>query len=126
MVIRELRGEDFEVIDSVWRESRHAEHFGLPSLHNNITSAVVEDEKGFIGFGIVKIYAEAVAVLDLSKPKIDRLNALELLLREAFRACEEAKIEHLHVYVHDPGMQRVLIKRFDFRPATGVALVKEI
>lgn len=126
MRIRETRIEDAMEIDRIWRECGHAESFGLPSLDRSITDAIVVDDKNkLIGFGVVKLYAEATCVLDTFESKADRLAALELLLTEAFRACEETKIEHLHVYVQDQGMERVLIKRYDFKIATGTALVKE-
>ena len=126
MKIRETRTEDAIEIDRIWRECGHAEHFGLPSLDRTVTSAIVVDDGHIIGFGVVKLYAEATCVLDTFESKADRLAALELLLTEAFRACEEAKIEHLHVYVQDKGMERVLIKRYDFKVASGTALVKEL
>lgn len=116
---------DIVEIDRIWRESGHSEHFGLPNLNYTITSAIAERNGEILGFGVVKLYAEAVAVLDLSKPKADRVEALERLLAEAFRACKVQDIEQLHVYVQEPGMQRILVRKFDFKPATGIALVKE-
>lgn len=124
MVIRPVRREDLHVIDAIYRQG-HDDHFSLPSLEDTITSAVAEDGP-IIGFGLVKVYAECVAVLDYAQSKGKRLEALHLLLQEAFRACEERGIEQLHAYVQEPGMKRILIKRFGFDYATGVALVKEI
>lgn len=125
VTLRRVLQQDLEEIDRIWRESGHAEHFGLPSLQHTITSAIAEKDGDIIGFGVVKLYAEAVAVLDLKKTKAERCAALEWLLLEAFRACKEQGIEHLHVYVQDAGMERLLVRKFDFKPATGVALVKE-
>lgn len=116
---------DLLEVDRIWRESGHFEHFGLPSLNYTITSAIAEKNGEVIGFGVVKLYAEAIAILDLSKPKADRVEALERLLAEAFRACRVQDIDQLHVYVQDAGMERILVRKFDFKPATGVALVKE-
>ena len=125
MKLREVAESDFAEIDRIWRDSGHSERFGLPTMDRTITSAVAEKDGEIVGFGLVKLYAEAVAVLDLNKSKADRVFALEKLLAEAFRACHDYGIEHLHVYVQEPGMERLLIRKFDFKTATGVALVKE-
>lgn len=125
MRIRPLKRDDVERVDEIYRQG-HDEHFSLPGLKNQITSAVVEIGNKVVGFGIVKIHAEAIMVLDLTQSKVDRVDALEALLHEAHRACEEFGTEHLHVYVQDPMLQRMLMKRFGFKIATGVALVKEI
>lgn len=124
MRIRPVTKSDLERIDEIYRQG-HDQKFSLPSLKMTVTSAVVATNK-VIGFGVVKFYAEAIAILDLNESKVDRLDALELLLHEAFRACEEQGIDQLHVYVQDPQFQRLLEKKYDFKVATGVALVKEI
>jgi len=123
--IRPVKRDDLDRIDEIYRQG-HDEHFSLPDLKNTVTSAVIEIDGQVVGFGVVKVYAEAIAVLDLSKPKLERIDALESLLHEAFRGCDEAGINQLHVYVQDPMMQRLLCKRFGFKVAEGVALVKEI
>ena len=125
MVIRSVKRGDVERIDEIFRQG-HDDDFSLPDLSMQITNAVVEKDGKVIGFGVVKIYAEAIAVLDLAESKADRFEALQMLLAEAFRACEEEKIPQLHVYVQDSNFQRILEKRFGFKIATGVALVREI
>jgi hypothetical protein len=123
--LRDLKQRDLDEIDRIWKESGHSEHFGLPALTNIITTVVADKDGAIIGFGLVKGFAEGIAILDLSKSKADRLIALEKLLAEGFRACEDQNIEHLHVFVQDPAMQRLLCQKFGFKIATGVALVKE-
>lgn len=124
MRIRRTRRQDFPRIDAIYREG-HDDKFGLPNFDKSVTHAVIEHEGVVIAFGIVKFYAEAVAVLDLKQPRLDRIEALTMLLTEAFRACEDEGLEQLHVYVQDPLFQRLLEQKFDFKPATGTALVKE-
>jgi hypothetical protein len=125
MVIRPVRREDIARIDEIYRQG-HDDAFSLPSLENQITSAVVEKDGKIIGFGVVKIYAEVITVLALDESKADRFEALQLLMSEAERACAETGIDQVHGYVQDHLFQRVLEKRFGFKVATGVALVKEI
>jgi len=125
MKIRPVKRDDLERIDEIYRQG-HDEHFSLPELKNTVTSAIVEKDGIVLGFGVVKLYAEAIMVLDLNKSKLERVDALETLLHEAHRGCEEWGITQLHVYVQDPMLQRLLCKRFGFKVAEGVALVKEI
>ena len=123
VTLRETRRSDIPRIDEIYRQGHHLE-FGLPAPSNLLTHAVVETDK-VVGFGLVKMYAEALCILDLSQPKSIRTESLSKLLSEAFRACEERGIEHLHVYVQDPAMQRILENKFGFKVAVGTALVKE-
>ena len=123
VILRRTRRSDTERIDEIYRQG-HNQFFSLPKPTNVVTHAVAETDK-IVGFGIVKMYAEALCILDLNESKVIRTEALSKLLSEAFRACEERGIEHLHVYVQDPAMQRILENKFGFKVAVGTALVKE-
>lgn len=125
MRIRKTRRSDYLRIDEIYR-GYHQEKFALPNLDNTVTHAVIEKDEKIIGFGVVKLYAEAIAVLDLDESKLDRLHAMDKLFQEAFRGCDEIGLEQLHVFVQDPAMIRLLIQKYDFKIATGVALVKEL
>ncbi len=126
MVIRPLRREDLERIDEIYRQG-HDESFSLPDMSNTLTSAVVVDDNDkVVGFGVVKVYAEAIMVLDPDQSKMNRIVEMDQLFSEAYRACEEVGLQQLHVFVQDPGLQRLLTKHYGFKVATGVALVKEL
>jgi citrate lyase synthetase len=126
MIIRRLRREDMHRIDEIYK-SHHQDDFSLPSLINTITSAVVTDDLGeLIGFGAVKILAEAIMVLDLDRPKNDRLEAMQLLMDEAIRACHKRGITQLHVFVKKEEMQRLLQRKFGFNIVTDQAMVLEV
>lgn len=124
MKLRRTTPSDLERIDRIYKNG-HDDKFALPNLDNAITHAVIEKDGKVIGFGVVKLYAECIAILDLDESKIVRLLALDKLLSEAFRGCEENGLDQMHAYVQDLGMARLLIQKYGFKKATGVALVKE-
>jgi len=126
MIIRQVLRSDLERIDEIYRTG-HNESFALPDLQNQITSAVVVDDNDkIVAFGVVKVYAEAVMVVDLNQSKMDRILEMDQLFAEAYRGCEEQGIQQLHVFVQDPKLQRLLERKYGFKPANGVALVKEL
>jgi hypothetical protein len=125
LTIRPIKREDVAGIDEVYR-SGHDNVFSLPDLSNQITSAVVVKEGKIIAFGVVKVFSEAIAVLDLREAKVDRLQSMEMLMLEAVRGCVEAGITQLHVFAHDEGLAKILEKHYEFKPVKGIALVKEL
>lgn len=125
MRIRKTRRSDFQRIDEIYRDY-HQDKFGLPNLDNAVTHAVVERDGKILGFGIVKLYAEAIMVLDLDESKIHRLKAMDKLMSEAYRGCDEIGLDQMHVFVQDPKLMTLLIQKYGFKIATGVALVKEL
>lgn len=96
-------------------------------MANSITSAVaLSPERDIIGFGLVKLYAEAVMVLDLAKDKKLRLSAMDLLMKEALRSCVENHIGQLHVHVADARLARLLARKYAFEYVTDHVLVLEV
>lgn len=91
-----------------------------------MTSAVIVNEGEVVGFGVVKILAEATMVLDIDKPKVDRIVAMQKLMDEAIRGCNESGIEQMHVFVKNPLLVRLLQRKFGFKVISDTALVLEI
>lgn len=125
MHIRPTRREDILEIDEIYRKC-HEDKFSLPDLSNSVTHAVIVNKDAIIGFGVVKVYAEAVMILDLDQSKVDRLQAMEKLMQEAVRGCVEAGINQLHVSVKDSKLQRLLERHYEFRVVQGTVLFREI
>jgi hypothetical protein len=125
LAIRPVRAEDLDKIDEVYK-SGHDCQFTLPDLANEITSAVIVKDRKVIAFGVVKSFAEAIAILDLRESKVDRLQSMEMLMLEAVRGCVESGIEQLHVFVQDESLAKLLEKHYEFKPVKGIALVKEL
>lgn len=91
-----------------------------------MTAAVIEDHDIVIGFGVVKVLAEAVMVLEMEEPMPERLKALQLLMDEAIRACHERGIEQLHVFVKNPSLIRLLEKKYGFNVVSDTTMVRSI
>ena len=125
MKIRNLRKDDLQSIDRIYRQY-HENDFSLPSLGNTVTSAVVESANGIVGFGVVKVLAEAMMVLDMEESKSWRLEALQLLMDEAIRACHERGIEQLHVFVKNPSLVRLLSQKYGFTIIDDTTMVRSI
>lgn len=127
MRIRGTCTRDLEIINDIWRKY-HSDSFGLPDINNNaITHAVVTNGNDEVmGFGVVKVLAEAIMILELEESKEHRLEGLQLLMDEAIRACREAKISQLHVFVKDENLSRLLQRKYAFIPVKDQTLVLEI
>lgn len=125
LAIRPVRIEDIDKIDEVY-QTGHDCQFTLPDLANELTSAVIVKNGKVIGFGVVKVFAEAIAILDLRESKVDRLQSMEMLMLEAVRGCVENGVKQLHVFTEDEKLAKLLEKHYEFKPVKGIALVKEI
>jgi hypothetical protein len=127
MKLRSFRAEDIPDISKIW-EDHHSELYSLPNRDTAIIDAVVENGKGkLVGYGQVKLFAEAMLFLDKSAPLRERIIALKLLMLEAFRGTEQAKLQELYAFVNDPDFALLLQRHFRFYPAdkAGELLIKE-
>lgn len=125
MRLQGIRKQDLERLDEIYRE-HHEDDFGVPSLSNTITSASAVEGDKIIGYGLVKILAEATMVLDLNESVEDRLEAMKLLMHEAIRACVTKDIKQLHVFVKDKKLVRLLHKKYGFNEVSGTTMVLEV
>lgn len=114
MRIRSYRPEDAEAIDRIWKE--HWQHdFSVPDRSHAIIDAVIEDDSGqVIAYGQVKLFAEAVMVLDLNQSEFKRASAVRLLMHEAFRGTKDAGINDLYSFSRSPDLVNLIRKHFGF------------
>jgi hypothetical protein len=115
-------------INQIWKE-HHSQDFSIPSVDGSITNLVVRSDNSsgnIIAFGMVKVLAEAILVMDMNASARNRTQALKVLFMEAFRACRERKIEQMHVSVSDPDFAELLKKHYGFEDCKGQMLVVEV
>jgi hypothetical protein len=112
-------------INEIWKKHHDAD-FSVPGLNNVVTNLVIYDGSKLVAFGMVKLFAEAILVMDLDANKRDRANALKVLFTEAFSGCQKAGIEQLHVSVTNPDFAELLKKHYDFKETEGQILVVEV
>lgn len=101
---------------------------GVPDFSNAITHAVAVKGEELIAYGQVKMFAEAMFFPDHSKSKRDRVEALRLLMHEAYRGSREFKIKTLTCFIKDPDFALLIEKHFGFHRAieTGERLIRRL
>jgi hypothetical protein len=118
--------KDLDVIDQIWK-AHYASDFSLPDLTNAATFAVVEDDSGnIVAFGIVKVFAEAIMIVDMNRGSTTRVKAMKLLMDKAENDCKNHNIKQLHLFCKNDKFADLLINHFDFKKITTVGLQKEL
>lgn len=90
-----------------------------------ISGEVVGEDGDIIGGGYVKVFAEAVISLDRNRTVTEKIWAIKVLLSNAIRALNIAKLEELHVFTGDDKFAEGL-ERLGFIPIPQKALVLEV
>src|SRR5687767_1533403 len=105
----------------------HLRHsFPCPSRKNLLDEKVVDKDGVTVGYAQIKILAEASLILDLSKSKRDRIEALNVFMDYAQEMCAAKGIEQLHVFVEDESFANLLIEKFGFSQVMARTLVKNL
>ena len=125
MIVRRYTPEDLKVIDELWRK-HHAHQFSLPKLQPSIIDCVVEDDKGIVAFGNLKVFAEAVMIMDHDRSPIVRAKALREMMPIGIMAAQRSGIAEIHLVSQDPDYAELLRKHYGFTTVLGEHLVKEV
>ena len=112
--------KDLFDIDRIWREN-YANQFGIPNLDHMITQGVVKDGERFLGYGVVKGFAEMFMILNPDTSRKEKVQMVAMLIDGMKNTVEE--YEQVHCFVNDYGFADILIEHFGFVPCTGRALV---
>jgi hypothetical protein len=112
--IRTFQPSDIQVIDEIWKR-HHSNDFSVPNRSNSIIDAVIEGRTGeVVAYGQVKLFGEAVFILDKDAPKRDKIEALKLLMSEAIRGADSVGLEDLYCFIRDPAFATLISKHFGF------------
>ena len=125
MIVRQYKKSDLEKIDAIWKK-HHAHQFTLPPLDPSIITCVIEDEKGMVAFGNLKIFAETVMVMDHDRSPLVRARAFREIMPVAIMGAQKAHISQIHAVVQDPSFGDVLRKHFGFTDVLGEHLILEV
>lgn len=107
-----LPGDELEV-DRIWK--KHHQDFSVPNRDRMIAEVVAEDDSGgMVAYGQVKLFAEAIMILDKDASRRNKVEALKLLLLEAFRGTDQSGLQDLYVFCKDPEFASILAKHFSF------------
>lgn len=113
MKLRDFKRSDIEPIDQIW-QAHHSTDFSVPDRRNMICEAVVENDGRVIGYGQVKLFAEAMMILDLDASRREKVVALQLLLGHAFAGANQARLNQMYAFIKDPDFALLLEKHFGF------------
>ena len=114
---------DVVPIDKIYQKQK--ELTGVPSLNSVLANkSIIDNETGeLIGYGVVKLFAEGVLILDKSIPKRKRAEAVKLALNESIAQARNAGLEYLYVFSSIPSYTKVLRKKYNFKEYTGRSLL---
>jgi hypothetical protein len=124
-VIRRYQDGDLKKVDELWRK-HHQNQFSLPSLHPSIITCVIEDEKGMIAFGNLKVFAETIMVMDHDRSAIVRAKAFREIMPVAIMGAQKIGISEIHAVTQDSSFGDVLRKHFGFSDVLGEHLKLEV
>jgi hypothetical protein len=117
---------DVESIGKVW-ESHHSHSFELPSRKRLIVEAKVVNGDRLIAYGQVRLVAEPIFVLDLDARPREKIEALKLLMSEAYRGIERFGLRRAHAFIRDPYFADLIVRHFGWeRGDLGELLIKEL
>lgn len=126
MKLRSFRPSDVQIIDQIWRE-HHSDDFSVPARDNALIDAVVENKAGeVIAYGQVKLFAEAMLILDLNASQREKVFAIKSLMLEAFRGADIAGIKQMYAFIQDPDFALLIKRHFGFDTVNkGEVLLRE-
>jgi len=117
-IVRRPRNEDIPEFRNI------AESYpDNPLVDKFETAAVVESKNKVFGFGVTRTLLEAVLYTNASK--IERTIALKELLNQASSDAVKMGFDQLYVFA-DEQFAEILKSHFNFTPAKGICLVKNL
>ena len=120
MRYRDAQLDDMPSIKRINQQPLHGYDLDTPQF---VLAGVVEDDKGeIIGFGGVKVIYECIIILDQTRVKKSRIEALKLLIRNGCALSKRRGIQFWHAYC-EPNFGLFLQRWFDYTPAEGMAIV---
>lgn len=125
MIIRPYTTDDLEAISTIY-DNYYASEYELPNLDKTLTNAIIDKDGKVIGFGLVKLWAEAIMILDKKESVRNKVASFNGLMNHAINASKYYKIDKLHAVILDPTFKAIMEKHFKFQERQGVTLVREI
>ncbi len=125
VVARDLKPEDIPKINGIHERNPYT---GIPGLNYMIVNAVFEnvDDNRIVGYGVVKVFAEAHLILDHSLPKRERARAFTEAMQTAILYARDAGVETLYANSNDEDFTRVLENRYKFIKVPGTLLFLDL
>lgn len=123
MIIRELEMTDISEVDRIYRTQK----IGVPSLANSVANRVAINGKNeIVAYGVVKLFAEAVLILDQTINKKSKVEVLRELMKLAIEHSREHGLEQLYCISNSESFTKILCKKYNFRSCPGDLLMLDL
>ncbi len=125
IIARDFRKEDIAPINDIFERNPS---ISVPSLKYMIINVVTEreEDKKIVAYGALKIFAEAVLIMDKEMPKRDRAQALIEAMQTAILYARDAGVEVLYANSNDDNFTRCLENRYKFVRVPGTLLCLDL
>jgi hypothetical protein len=122
IISRKFMVEDIGGIDDIYQKQGE---FGVPSLENVvINSTLVDSVTGrIVGYGAVKIFAEAILLLDKELGKKEKARAIREAMKTAIVYSKDAGIEYLYMITKSESFSKVLRQNYLAERVPGETLM---
>lgn len=116
-----LETDSLDEFDKIYQRF-FVKQFPLPSTRNVPAIRNVQDGKDrIVASGFIKLTPEAIIVTDQTIPKIERVKAIDLLIKDMKSWCGLYGVETVHAFVNSQ-FSRVLINRYGFKHIPAISL----
>ncbi len=100
---------------------------GIPSLHNVLVNSTFVNDKGkVVGYGVLKIFAEAVLIVDKKLGKLSKGKILKDGMEIALNGCKQRDIEQLYIITSFPDFPEILQKHYQAKICPGKTLLIDL
>lgn len=124
MIIRRPEPGEWNKLKDIHKPLQN--QFSFPNF-SKLSSVYVAVEDGeIIGFGALQPMYEAVLVLDETKSKNARIQALKLLHDQAESELSRLGVDQIHIFVQAKKFFNYMKKRFNYKSTKGIALVRKV
>jgi len=113
MIERSLKVSDLPQIDALWNKY-HKGDLGIPARKFLITDVVIENGH-LIGYGMTRMFAEALMFLDKGHSKFEQAKAFKLMMDKAIRDCKRFGLDELNVGVLDDHFKSILMDKYGMK-----------
>lgn len=126
MRVRSVEKPDYATIAEIY-EKYWKGKLEIPSVNGRITEVIAEnDEKEIVAYGMMKLWAEIMMIMDQSQPTKDKVEALKLLMSVADMSARRANLDAYHIFTNNEGYAGLLQKHFGCERINSIFLRKKL
>lgn len=123
--IRQFETKDLEQLDKIWNKF-YKDEFSLPNLDNTLMNVVAEKDNKILAFGMIKHFAEGIAIFNHDASTFDRAIANDMILAKGLNIARNCGLDMFHVCVKDEMYIKLLQNKYGFEEPKHKILVKNL